>query len=152
MLYAGVQACVMKSDERQAERQNERIKALVKDRGWSGHELARRSGLSPSTANAAIRGDVSTMQAKSLKLLAVAFGWPDWESLMATDALTPPPSVSAAASEDVQARVQEVELRLHDLQRSLVGLRALLTQVNCESNTLAALAFAPTFDAAYSTA
>lgn len=135
----------MKTDERLLERQNERIKALVKDRGWSGHELARRSGLSASTANAAIRGDVSTMQAKSLKLLASAFGWPDWDSLMATDALTAPLNGSAAASEDVQARVQEVELRLSDLQRSLVGLRALLTQVNCEIPGLAALGLAPSF-------
>lgn len=53
----------------------DRIKRLLKDKGWSGRELARRAGLPPSTVARWIRGETSP-QWEDAEALSRALGVP----------------------------------------------------------------------------
>lgn len=90
-----------------------RLQALLAHKGWRGRELARRADLSPSLVAAVVRGEPGNLSAKSRRYLAQALGWPDWEAMMGTERLDPPPQRESAELAAVRRLLQEA-LRLMD--------------------------------------
>ncbi|HXI18814.1 MAG TPA: helix-turn-helix domain-containing protein [Chloroflexota bacterium] len=85
-----------------------RVGQLRTVKGWSMRELARRAGLSVSDISNFEKGIEDSPRPLTLSALAAALGWADWDTMMSTDALEPPPVQPAPISGELRATILEV--------------------------------------------
>ncbi|HXI15196.1 MAG TPA: helix-turn-helix transcriptional regulator [Chloroflexota bacterium] len=85
-----------------------RVGQLRTVKGWSMRELARRAGLSVSYISNFEKGIEDNPRPLTLSVLASALDWSDWDTMMSTDALKPPPVQPAPVSGELLATIREV--------------------------------------------
>ena len=107
--------------EGEAERLGARIRELREQKRWGPQVLAEAAGVSRQYIWQIERGKVETARPRKLEAIARALGWPDAETMVGSDALEPPASVSGVVPEAGDGRRAEDEAERERLRREALA-------------------------------